>query len=712
VPAGILTLAGPAQPGRCKTSKRPPVSSMEARGKSGERMDVTTPSATSLEFISVVPVFAVPLALLVSLALLWIYRRAVIRSMERRATPKETAGQVQTLEGARAGEPPRQPPRQPPRHLLEIVPHDPPPGGVRFAVRRAALPAAAVQLCAGLAYAVVMTSSWLFVGHLGFEWHLFLVMSIWFALPIVPAVGLTIAVSWRGFAMLAIGYALVFAGVAIPILFDTSITAGQALSWLNANAIPTLLAIAFLARPIRAVGSLVLVFMLAAVGGAIFALLTFSPQGRVFYWAYIGIFAAAVLLLLAGAVATGIAGWLLLRSLVGGTSAGAALTHWLNTNATGRFLAPVLARPIGMLLARPVSALVGMFIILAVAGAIVVVAVFESDEDTSVLLLTILKLGIVGDVVLLLLVMAIPTGIVGWLLLRGIGNLYRARRISDQSIMIDSVWLMFSMLQSPTTGAAREHVGLTAAIAIGAFAAYRLTATVGFWLLRAAADNDAQAPTLLLLRVFSLGRRSERLFAGFTKLWRHIGSVRMIAGPDLATSTVEPHEFLDFLAGRLQRRFITGPDTFERRLRETEQRRDIDGRFRIANFFCHDDTWQMALRSLVERYSDVVLMDLRGFSERNRGCVFEITELLDVAPLHQIVLVVDRTTNHHFLAQTLADAWATVTKASPNWDDPAPRVRLYHFDGRIGRNIPALVAVVANAGMHHPMRSGAQETSH
>jgi len=682
-------------------------------------MDVTTQPAAPLEFLSVVTAIAVPIALLVSFALLRIYRRAVIRSMERRAMPEESTGPMGVLESARTGEPPR---HDAPRHSLEIVPHDPPPDAVRFAVRTATLPAAAVQACAGLAYAIVMTSSWIFAGQFDFhwqvfhDWQVFLMMSIWFAWPMVIAVGLTITVSWRGFAILAIGYALVLAGLATPLLVDSDVTAEQVLwNWLNVNGVPTLLAIGFLARPIRAVGPLVLVFMMAAVGGVIFALLYFGPQGQVFYWAYLGVFSAAALVVLTGVIAAGFVGWLLLRSHVGGVSARATLTNWLNTNAAGRFLAPILTRPMSVLLVRPISALVALSMISAVAGVIVVVGFFESDEQSALLWAAILKLGVVETIVLLLLVMAVPTGIIGWLLLRGLGNLYRARRISDQSIMIDSVWLIFSVLQSPTTGAAREHVELTLAAAIAAFVAYRLTATVGFWLLRAVAKRDGQATTLLLLRVFSLGRRSERLFAGFTKLWRYMGSIRMIAGPDLATSTVEPHEFLDFLAGRLQRRFITGPDTFERRVRETEHSRDLDGRFRVADFFCHDDTWQMALRELVERHSNVVLMDLRGFSQGNRGCVFEITELLDVAPLQQIVFVVDRTTDQRFLEKTLADAWATVTKASPNWEDPTPRVRLYHFDGHFGQNISALVAAVAavvNAGMRGPMRSEARGTSH
>jgi hypothetical protein len=660
-------------------------------------LDVTSNPHHSLsgELYAAVLANAVPIALLVSLALLRIYRRAVMRSMRQRVTPGATAG----LAGAPENGPTRS--GEPPGHSLEIMPHDPPADDVRFAVRRATWPSAAVQACAGLAYAIVMAS--LDAAWLGFIWQRFLFITIGFAWPMVITVGLAIAVSWRGYAMLVVGYALALAGASAPALVFTN-TIGQLLTtWLLINGPGTLLAFAFLARPIRAVGSLVLVFMIAAVGGAVFAVDFCNQSDQVFNWFYLGIRVVGALLSLAGVVTAGIIGWLLLRSRVTGVTTGQLLTNRLNANATGRFR--------GVTLARPLSALAVALTIAAVGGAIVVLPFFETGEPQTFLLATIINfVGVVGGIVLMLLIGVIPTGIIGWLLLRWIGSLYRERRISDQSIMIDAVWLMFSFIQSALAASVSGRKAMSGAIVIGAFVAYKLVATAGFRLLRALAEKDTPSSRLLLLRVFSLGSRSERLFAGFTKLWRHMGSVRMIAGPDLATSTVEPHEFLDFVAGRLQRRFITDPDTLEQRLRETEQGRDVDGRFRVADFFCHDDTWQMTLRRL-EKDSDVVLMDLRGFSQSNRGCVFEIHELLDVVPLHHIVFVVDRTTDEHFVAQVFADAWALVTKASPNWNDPAPRVRLYHFDGHVGQDIPALVAVIASAGIHNPMRNEAQETS-
>jgi len=666
-------------------------------------MDVVSkPDLSFIEVIKGVPLVAGPIAFLVSLVLLRFYRRAVIRSMQLRATLGAAVG-LENRPACSGG---------PPGHSLEIMPDDPPGDGARLAVRRAAWPWTAVEVCAGLTYGIVVASSELVAFQLGFEWQrllfwqVFLFFIIWLAWPMVITIGLAIAVSWRGFAVLLVGYALAFAGVGTPTFayMYTDATAEQMRAflwtWLYSNGLGTLLVLVFLARPIRAVGPLVFVFVIAAMGGSVFVVFYFNQLLQVFNWVHFGILVGAALLSVTGAVATGIIGWLLLRWLITGSRQ--QLTNWLNANTTGRLRAFTLARPI--------TALVVVIMITAVTGAILIVGLFGSDQFETLLWAIIVKLAFYIEIVLLLLIGAVPTGIIAWLLLRWLGSLYRARRISDQSIMIDAVWLMFSFMQVPSVGALSGRPAATFFIAIGAFVAYKLVATVGFRLLRTGAAKDAQASKLLLLRVFSLGTRSERLFAGFTKLWRHMGSVRMIAGPDLATSTVEPHEFLDFLAGQLQRRFIAGPDTLEQRLRETEQKRDVDGRFRIADFFCHDDTWQMVLRRL-EKDSDVVLMDLRGFSQSNRGCVFEINELLDVVLLRHLVFVVDRTTDERFLAQVFADAWATVTKASPNWNDPAPRLSLYHFDGHFGQNIPALVAVVANAGMHYAMRNEAQETS-
>jgi len=168
----------------------------------------------------------------------------------------------------------------------------------------------------------------------------------------------------------------------------------------------------------------------------------------------------------------------------------------------------------------------------------------------------------------------------------------------------------------------------------------------------------------------------------------------MIAGPDLATSTVEPHEFLDFIAGHFQRRFISGPAALKQRLAETLPRCDPDGRYRSSSFFCYDDTWKMVLGRLAE-HSDAVLMDLRGFTKEACGCIYEINELLDLVPLERIVFIIDRTTDEVGLAHVFSDGWARLGMASPNRADLTPQLRLVRFDGLYGSNIANLVALLA-----------------
>ncbi|HXG79847.1 MAG TPA: hypothetical protein VNJ31_10990, partial [Methyloceanibacter sp.] len=282
----------------------------------------------------------------------------------------------------------------------------------------------------------------------------------------------------------------------------------------------------------------------------------------------------------------------------------------------------------------------------------------------------------------------------GWLFLRGLGSLYRRRLISDQSVIVDSLWFLFTM----TSAVDFAFFGLSWFLApFACFAVYKVVASLGFRLLNQRSRN-ASLPSLLLLRVFSLGRRSARLFGNFGKLWRHEGGIRLIAGPDLATSTIEPHEFLDFLSGKLDRRFISGPETLKQRFAEEEPYPDFDGRTRVADFFCHDDAWRMVLKRLA-RESDAVLMDLRGFTAQSRGCVFEIEELLNVVPLDRVVLVVDETTDLAFLRETLERGWACLTEESPNRAKSNPCIRLFRFNGKGKEGVYGLVAAVRNASM-------------
>src|SRR5215510_1976124 len=231
-----------------------------------------------------------------------------------------------------------------------------------------------------------------------------------------------------------------------------------------------------------------------------------------------------------------------------------------------------------------------------------------------------------------------------------------------------------------------------------ALVGYKLVSSLGFRWIDSARASESQ--TLLLLRVFALGRRSEWLFDKLRKHWQYVGGITMIAGPDLVTSTVEPHEFLEFVRGRLSRRFVSGAQDLERRIAVADKMPDPDGRYRIKEFFCYNDTWQMTMERLAAA-TDAVLMDLRSFSRVNQGCIFELGRLLDGMDLGRVVFLVDDTTDLGFLETMLQRMWQNLNADSPNQAATEPRAQLFpimaHSEGELGALLHFLLGAVPAA---------------
>ncbi|HXE40376.1 MAG TPA: hypothetical protein VN639_18085 [Azonexus sp.] len=275
-------------------------------------------------------------------------------------------------------------------------------------------------------------------------------------------------------------------------------------------------------------------------------------------------------------------------------------------------------------------------------------------------------------------------GLLGWHFLQWIRSAYLRKQVNDRSLTLDALSLLFASWYAMALALA----GLAWVLAGGlAFAAGKATT----WAGRRLSGGEAPGPPrgLVFLRVFSLGARSDRLFDALARYWRHIGSIDLITGPDIAHSTVQPHQLLDFLAGRLATHFVASSSTLEERLRQRDTAPDRDGWFRVNNFFCHADTWERVLPRLVQSGA-VVLMDLRNFSGDNAGCVHELRHLVGFVPLDRCVLVVDATTDQAFLRQTLDQAWQAMPAQSPNRSALASEVKLHH----LSPGAPSLRALV------------------
>ena len=539
-------------------------------------------------------------ALMVSFVTLWLYRRAILKFMSRHVGASASAPVRTTSQGIDRGTGMGE-------LSLSVVDSSagfhPADSSLFERAQRALHRNVLIYALAGAVWSLILTVAVLWSAGMAFLPVRFLMVFWVYGWPVVLTLFFIATPGRRGVLLLCGGYFAVLAVLsALALWRSTELTPGQIMIlWVFTNLPPTLLMYAFLARPIRAVGPLILVLMLTAMTGAVLALATAGSNA-----------------------------WLL--RVIAELAFGAGL----NASAT--------------------------FVAILISGFVLFAAL-------------------------------------GWFLLGFIRRGYLNKRLNDQSIMLDAIWLLFAVFAS--IGLAFEG-SLWALSGILAFIAYKVVVIAGFRMAAASTPASTRNTQLLLLRVFSLGKRSEKLFDPVANLWRYIGNVNLIAGPDLATTTVEPHEFLSFISGRISSLFVRGSDDMHGRVSGLDTLADFDGRYRIHDYFCYADTWQLALATLVKR-SDAVLMDLRGFSPQNSGCVHELNELVNVVPLQQVVLVIDNTTDFAFLEKTLKQAWRDIGADSPNRVSSAAMVKIFRIPQISGQAITILLQHLADAA-HHALK--------
>jgi hypothetical protein len=275
---------------------------------------------------------------------------------------------------------------------------------------------------------------------------------------------------------------------------------------------------------------------------------------------------------------------------------------------------------------------------------------------------------------LLAIVGVAGAGLGAWLALGWVRKAYVAKR--SATVHSPSAHSGFSSRATLRAFAVQGQAWVFAGVL--AFVAYRITLAAARSLARRRWPSVAPRG-LTFLRVFSLGPKSNALFGALAMHWRWIGSLQLITGPDVAHSTVQPHQLLDFLSGRLAHHFIGDRVSLQARFAALDRAPDRDGWYRINNFFCRADAWQAVLAQLV-REGDVVLMDLRSFSAGNAGCEHELHYLIEFVPLARCILIVDQTTDIAYLRSTIEAAWTSIGTASPNRDSTSEAVELHAFD--------------------------------
>jgi hypothetical protein len=311
-------------------------------------------------------------------------------------------------------------------------------------------------------------------------------------------------------------------------------------------------------------------------------------------------------------------------------------------------------------------------------------------------------------VALVLLVAGALGVIASYLLLRWIALLYQRRRTSERGLLIALWWLLCAVFVGGFLAMEGPLWGLLPLLGVAAFGVS--SAAARRWLLHPSTLPPVDH-RLLLLRTFGQRHRSERLLLDVGRNWRYLGSVQLIAGPDLATASVEPHEFLEFVQRRLARRFVRDRADLDQRLAARDRGRDPDGRFRLEEYFCHDDTWRMTVQRLAAD-SAVVLLDLRGFAGQHRGVAYELATMVEIYPLQQVVLAVDASTDASVVAAVVENAVRTMPASSPNHALEVLELRVLRLDDPPRGDDPYLAALcaAAAAGLATPVPSRPDST--
>jgi hypothetical protein len=319
---------------------------------------------------------------------------------------------------------------------------------------------------------------------------------------------------------------------------------------------------------------------------------------------------------------------------------------------------------------RPVG-LIALFLGIALSGSYLL-----GFQGLGCLVLSTRNVTLLHSVNYLLAALVLLFFALAWWGLRRLVWRYRAKRYSDQMLVVDSWWLLvtlFEMLFQMGT------VGVLSLSYLLAFIAYKAVTRIGLRRLRTTQtmQQTTDVPSaMLMLRVFGYSARTRQLTDQVGQYWRYSGPINMIGGADLATALIEPDELMQFWSGKLRQTFIASEADLNARLQTLDTGRDPDARYRINEFFCHDNTWQATVKALAQR-SAVVLMDLRGFGKANRGCEFELAMLLGEVPITRVLLLVDRTTRLDELEPVLQTAWRTISDASPNRALAEPVLHLF-----------------------------------
>jgi len=196
---------------------------------------------------------------------------------------------------------------------------------------------------------------------------------------------------------------------------------------------------------------------------------------------------------------------------------------------------------------------------------------------------------------------------------------------------------------------------------------------------------------VLFLWVFA-SQSPALLFLGFAAVWRFLGRIQLLNGAGFMGDSVDIVKSV--ARGKSADLVVKTPEELAERVRAFERAPNRMAMYPHNSLLCNDTVWKLALDTLLDK-SDVVLMDLRGFSPVNRGATYELGHLIDRFPTARLLLLADETTDMQFLTESLRLAWESMAAGSPNRRASSAPVRVFHLPRAVGQEgqFPQLFAI-------------------
>lgn len=241
---------------------------------------------------------------------------------------------------------------------------------------------------------------------------------------------------------------------------------------------------------------------------------------------------------------------------------------------------------------------------------------------------------------------------------------------------------------------------------------------------------------LLILRVFFIKKTSVFTFSRLVKSWRHLGTYFTVADPSFYKLTwkqrfnyffpfyiigtfliytaltddnkaIELQIFAGFMfllvigniisvikgGIKIKQNFMVGQTDLDKRLKKLERSpTDLGGVFKESPVMCYENNWKIAVDGLINS-ADVILMDLRGFSETNKGCAYEVNVLFDSVPANRIVFLgyADST---DLIRTVIMEQWAELSETSPNLNIKDPYTTLYTVSSEDAKDLQRVLTLL------------------